>query len=56
MITDNHEISLIEELESELITASAELAAACLQPLTGRTAQRVVALAAQITGTVAKVL
>jgi hypothetical protein len=56
MTTDTDEINLIEELETELITLSDALASACLQPLTGRTAQRVVALAAQISGTVAKVL
>ena len=49
-------ITFIEDLECELITISAELAQTTLQPLTGRTAARIVALAAQITATVAKAL
>tara|TARA_R110002124_G_scaffold86016_2_gene222824 strand:+ start:719 stop:937 length:219 start_codon:yes stop_codon:yes gene_type:complete len=53
---DKIELTFIDEMESELIAASAALAETTQQPLTGRTAARIVALAAQITATVAKAL
>lgn len=56
MQIEKTEIGMIEELEAELIQASAELAAACLKPLTGRTAARIVTLTARITETVARTL
>lgn len=54
MQIEKTEIGMIEELEAELIQASAELAAACLQPLSHRVAARIVELSAQVTVTASK--
>jgi hypothetical protein len=56
MTTYAHEMSLIEELESELITMADALAKLTLQPLSGRVAAQIIQLTARITETVARTL
>ncbi|MGV8953251.1 MAG: hypothetical protein ACOH2M_19295 [Cypionkella sp.] len=56
MTTETPEINEIEELESELITMADALAKVTLQPLTARTAARIIQLSSRISETAARTL